>query len=149
MILDRWSAAFAVVAAAVLYRRLPARRRPGFLAAFSLGAYAWYDVRGLVIVLPLAAVTYALIGRVRASSRAAFVSSVTLAVALLAAYKFLERQGSVALPMGLSYLAFQSILTLLEARRQRSKGRRPANSFPTIFFFPRTLPGRSKVSRAS
>jgi len=148
MILDSWNAALLFLAVVAGYWALPGDRwRRPFLAAASFAIYLLFaGWGGLWMALPALA-AFAAVRAIAAGRRAVFAPAVVAILAMLFVFKYLNNWGpaaAIVAPLGISYLSFQAIYALLEARRGRVGATGGGAFFSWFFFLPTTAAGPIK-----
>lgn len=143
-------------AVVLIHYFLPKRWQNGFLLAASLLFYAWGDVQQVPLFVVMLTAGWAL-GRLieRSRSRAArrwlLAAGLVLDLGTLFFYKytgfFLETIGldtgfSVALPLGISFFAFQAAGYLIDVYRDETPAEKSLVAFGTfLFLFPQLIAG--------
>ena len=131
-------------AAAVVYRVLPARLRPGWLLLASYIFYmAWRPIHAL---LP-AACTLAVYFGARAAERAVSLRGKRVLTAICAAvclgiFIVFKYTGAVSVPVGISFFTFQALGYLVDVYRGRIRAEKdPVRCALFIAFFPQLAAG--------
>jgi alginate O-acetyltransferase complex protein AlgI len=154
-----------LVASALVYRFLPGRARPWWLAACGLGFYAYYSPAFVWLLIAEVAIVLVL---VRAARRQAWAYGVALAVAIgvLAFYKYgglavstladglaLLRSGNlpsfpqIALPLAISFFTFEFVHYVIDARRGNLPEHGAGDFLAFMLFFPTMVAGPIKRFR--
>jgi alginate O-acetyltransferase complex protein AlgI len=144
-------------AAATLHWMLPARARPTFILACSLGFYALFDIPHTALLICCALIVYAVALRIartsdeRAQARLAAAAVVLLLVVLatfkyvgagLAATGFSGSLATLAVPIGISYYTFKLISYVVDVYWGDVEARPdPWSVLRYAAFFPQILAG--------
>ncbi|MBA4370926.1 MAG: MBOAT family protein [Coriobacteriaceae bacterium] len=147
-----------LVAAAAVYWLLPRPARPWWLALTGAAFYAYYAPAALILVLGLAAATFAF-GRLAPKHRWAAVLGIVLPVAVLAFFKYrglvpawsAAPAGSgapvalgVGLPLAISFFTFEFVHFVADARAGKIERPSAARFASFALFFPTMIAGPIK-----
>jgi alginate O-acetyltransferase complex protein AlgI len=162
VIFGEWTYAAFLVASALVFRILPGRARPWWLAACGLGFYAYYSPAFVWLLVAEIAIVLVLL---RAARRRAWAYGVALAVAIgvLAFYKYgglavstlgdgltlldagtLPSFPQLALPLAISFFTFEFVHYIVDARRGTLPEHGAGEFLAFMLFFPTMVAGPIK-----
>jgi alginate O-acetyltransferase complex protein AlgI len=162
VIFGEWTYAAFLVASALVFRILPGRARPWWLAACGLGFYAYYSPAFVWLLVAEIAIVLVLL---RAARRQAWAYGVALAVAIgvLAFYKYgglavstlgdgltlldagtLPSFPQLALPLAISFFTFEFVHYIVDARRGTLPEHGAGEFLAFMLFFPTMVAGPIK-----
>ncbi|HEY5506122.1 MAG TPA: MBOAT family O-acyltransferase [Coriobacteriia bacterium] len=162
MIFGEWTYGAFLVAAVAVFRVLPARARPWWLAACGLAFYAYYSP-AFVWLLAIEIVVVYLLSRRERRSPWAFAIALAVTVGVLALYKYgglvartaqdlthaagmgrLPDFPTLMLPLAVSFFTFEFIHYVVDARRGLLPEHRFEEFLAFMLFFPTMVAGPIK-----
>lgn len=146
-----------LIVAATVHWMIPARARPAFVLACSLGFYALFDVRHTLLLVCCALVAYVFALRIAQASddrtqKRLVAAAVVALLAVLLAFKYVAAGltsvgingtlASLAIPVGISYYTFKLISYVVDVYWEDVEARRePWSILRYAAFFPQILSG--------
>lgn len=162
MIFGEWTYGAFLVAAAILFRVLPAKARPWWLAACGLAFYAYYSPAFVWLLAGEIVVVY-LLTRREAGSAWAYALALTVSIGVLALYKYGGLAGrtlqqasrglalgtlpdfpALVLPLAISFFTFEFVHYVVDSRRGLLPEHRFEDFLAFMLFFPTMVAGPIK-----
>lgn len=162
MIFGEWTYGVFLIAAIAVFRVLPPKVRPWWLAACGLAFYAYYSPAFVWLLAGEILVVFALTRRERRSTWA-YVLALTVTIGVLALYKYgglvgrtlqqlagalslgrLPAFPALVLPLAVSFFTFEFIHYVVDARRGKLPEHRFADFLAFMLFFPTMVAGPIK-----
>ncbi|MDO8914913.1 MAG: MBOAT family O-acyltransferase [Coriobacteriia bacterium] len=162
MIFGEWVYVVFLIGAAAVFRFLPGRARPWWLAACGLAFYAYYSPAFVWLLAVELAVVFALVRGVRRSALA-FGGALAVTIGVLVAYKYgallsstlasaatVLRAGrlpsfpQLALPLAISFFTFEFVHYVVDARKGTLPEHRLEDFLAFMLFFPTMVAGPIK-----
>jgi alginate O-acetyltransferase complex protein AlgI len=162
VIFGEWIYGVFLVVAAVVFRFLPERARPWWLAVCGLAFYAYYSPAFVWLLAIEIAVVFALVKGVRRSAWA-FGGALAVTIGVLVAYKYsgllastlagaasVLRAGrlptfpQLALPLAISFFTFEFVHYVVDARKGTLPAHRLEDFLAFMLFFPTMVAGPIK-----
>jgi alginate O-acetyltransferase complex protein AlgI len=162
VIFGEWTYGAFLIAAAGVFRLLPGRARPWWLAACGLAFYAYYSPAFVWLLAIEIVVVFALVRKERGSVWA-YVLALTVTIGVLALYKYGGLAGrtledaagalslgrlpdfpSLVLPLAVSFFTFEFVHYVIDARRGRLPEHRFEDFLAFMLFFPTMVAGPIK-----
>jgi alginate O-acetyltransferase complex protein AlgI len=162
VIFGEWIYAVFLIVAAVVFRVLPARARPWWLAMCGLAFYAYYSPAFVWLLAGEIVVVFLLTRRERRSTWA-YAAALTVTIGVLALYKYgglagrtLQRISgalslgtlpdfpALVLPLAVSFFTFEFVHYVIDARRGTLPEHRFEEFLAFMLFFPTMVAGPIK-----
>jgi len=162
MIFGEWIYAAFLIASAAVFRVLPERARPWFLAACGLAFYAYYS-SAFVWLLAAEIIVVFLLTRRERRSVWAYGAALTVTIGVLALYKYgglaartvqsaagalslgkLPEFPALVLPLAISFFTFEFVHYVIEMRRGTLPEHRFEDFLAFMLFFPTMVAGPIK-----
>ena len=162
MIFGEWIYGVFLIAAALVFRVLPGRARPWWLAACGLAFYAYYSPAFLALLAVEIVVVYLLVGR-KGPSMWPYALAMTATIGVLAVYKYGALLGgtlqqlagflgnrtlpsfpALVLPLAISFFTFEFVHYVIDARRGLLPEHRFEDFLAFMLFFPTMVAGPIK-----
>jgi alginate O-acetyltransferase complex protein AlgI len=162
VIFGEWTYGAFLIAAAVVFRVLPARVRPWWLAACGLAFYAYYSPAFVWLLAAEIVVVFFLTRRERRSVWA-YAVALTVTIGVLALYKYGGLVGrtlqdvagglslgripdfpALVLPLAVSFFTFEFVHYVVDARRGKLPEHRFEDFLAFMLFFPTMVAGPIK-----
>ncbi len=137
MILATWTDALILLALVVLARLVPRRVRHGLVALASVALLARISPQGAAVSVAVGAFALAARARLAGGHARVFAPGVVAIVAVLVAFQTWEAidPTSALRPLGLSYLCFHALSSLIETRRNATTGTATGEAAAHLFLF--------------
>ena len=162
MIFGEWIYGAFLIAAAAIFRVLPGRARPWWLAACGLAFYAYYSPAFVWLLAGEIVIVFALTRRERRSTWA-YALALAVTIGVLALYKYGALAGrtlqgvsralsfgalpdfpTLVLPLAVSFFTFEFIHYVVDARRNKLPEHRFEDFLAFMLFFPTMVAGPIK-----
>ncbi|MCC6157069.1 MAG: MBOAT family protein [Deltaproteobacteria bacterium] len=137
MILATWTDALILLALIALARLAPRNLRHGLVACASVALLARISPGGAAISLAVGAFALVARHRIERGSAGAFVPAACAVIAVLVVFQTWEAidPAGALRPLGLSYLCFHALSSLIETRRGRVAGATTGEAAAHLFLF--------------